>query len=309
MTEDTIPRDKRSKKLTSELTGIIPESHSDLPVHDRIDIHALVQELKENRIREKIMYRRVEELETRNKELKSYAEIVAHDFRTPMVNLKGFSQELSYSFTELKQIIKDSKSHFPKKTQQKVDTLLEEDISDAVHFIQSAINRMDRMVSALLKLSRLGRQEMNYLEVNMNDLVQTIVQSFRHQIEQKGIEVTLESLPLIVTDYLAMEQIISNLLDNAIKYLVPGRSGKIRISCRENEEEVIFSIQDNGRGIAACDHEKVFEIFGKSGVPDVPGDGMGLAYVKALVCQLGGKIWCESELEIGTEIFFTIPKN
>ncbi len=249
------------------------------------------------------------QLETRNKELKSYAEIIAHDFRTPMLNLKGFSHELGHSFTELKQIIRDSKSYFPETIQQKVDHVLEKDISDALRFIHSSIDRMDRMVSALLKLSRLGRREMNCLEINMHDLVKTIVQSFSHQIECKGIKIDIAPLPVIVSDYLALEQIVSNLLDNAIKYLDPGHTGAINILSRENDEAVTFIICDNGRGIAAGDHEKIFEIFRRAGIQDVPGDGMGLAYVNTLVRQLGGKIWCESQLGIGTKMIFTIPKK
>jgi signal transduction histidine kinase len=140
---------------------------------------------------------------------------------------------------------------------------------------------------------------MFYKEVDMSQLVYTVLQSFHHQIKKRDIGLEVGLLPKIITDYLAVEQIIGNLLDNAIKYLKPGQSGKISIRSADNGDEYLFSVQDNGRGIAITDREKVFEIFRRAGIQDVPGEGMGLAYVRTLVRQLGGVVWCESEPLVG----------
>lgn len=249
------------------------------------------------------------ELMETNRELKSFANIIAHDFRAPMVNLKGFSKELSYTLADLKQMICFNVSQLSKSDQQKLDEILEGDLPEALNFINSSVDRLDRMITALLKLARAGRHEKNCTEVDTAELVVNILRSFNHQIEHTGTHVEFGALPTIAVDYLAMEQIISNLVDNAIKYLEPGRAGNIKIDCTDTSTEYRFSVQDNGRGIAAADWEEIFDIFRRVGTQDIPGDGMGLAYVRTLVRQLNGKVWCQSELGVGTTIHFTIPKN
>ncbi|MBC8016152.1 MAG: sensor histidine kinase [Sporomusaceae bacterium] len=248
------------------------------------------------------------ELMETNRELKSFANIIAHDFRTPMVNLKGFSKELSYTLDDLKKIIDSNIPHLSKSDQQKLNELLEDDLPDSLNFINSSVDRLDRMIAALLNLARAGRHEILCTEIDLAELVVTILRSFNHQIEHRGITVEVGTLSKITADYLAIEQILSNLVDNAIKYLDPGRTGTIKIHCTDNNSDYQFTVQDNGRGIAASDLEQIFNIFRRVGNQDVPGDGMGLAYVRTLVRQLNGKVWCQSELGVGTKINFTIPK-
>lgn len=249
------------------------------------------------------------ELTETNKELRAFSNIVAHDFRAPMVNLKGFSKELSDSLTELTQIICNGRSYFPENAQRRLNLLLEKDVPESLKYIQSSVDRLSRMVDALLKLASLGRRDMIYQEVDMNELVNNVLQSFSHQIGQKTIQMKVGPMPQTETDHLAMEQIMSNLLDNAIKYLKPGRPGEIEIYCADAEDEYLFSVQDNGRGIAAQGREKIFEIFERAGTKDLPGDGMGLACVRTIIRQLGGKVWCESKLGVGTKMYFTVPKE
>jgi signal transduction histidine kinase len=119
--------------------------------------------------------------------------------------------------------------------------------------------------------------------------------------------VTVRDLPDLVADRTSMEQIFGNLLDNAVKYLEPGRPGSIAVSAERGDGEIVFHIRDNGRGIAKEDISKAFEIFRRVGRQDVPGEGMGLSYVKTLIRNLGGRIWCESEPGKGTTFSFTIP--
>lgn len=104
-----------------------------------------------------------------------------------------------------------------------------------------------------------------------------------------------------------MEQLFGNLLDNAIKYLDPGRPGAIAVSAERSETKTVFHIRDNGRGMAKEDISKTFELFRRVGTQDVPGEGMGLAYVKTIVRLMGGRIWCESEPGQGTTVSFSLP--
>ena len=259
-------------------------------------------------VREQQLEYYLNEVAATNTELKSFVNTIAHDFRSPMVNLMGFSAELGQSLADLKEIVHGSASFLPQEVQVKVKELLEKDVPEAQMFIKSSVNRLSRMVDALLNLSRLGRREMCYDEVDMNKLVNTIIQSYTHQITEKHIQVEIGTLPKIGIDYLVMEQIISNLIDNAIKYLDPSRPGKIVGSCTENDNEYVVSVKDNGRGLLDTDCEKMFDLFRRFGNQDQLGEGMGLAYVRTLIRKLGGKIWCESELGVGTKMSFTVPK-
>jgi signal transduction histidine kinase len=117
-------------------------------------------------------------------------------------------------------------------------------------------------------------------------------------------------LPVIEADRLAVEQVFGNLIDNAVKYLDPARPGRIEIHASAvGGRRVRFSVTDNGRGIAARDHARVFELFRRSGTQDKPGEGIGLAHVKALVRSLGGRIHIDSELGVGTTFSVTLPRE
>jgi signal transduction histidine kinase len=168
---------------------------------------------------------------------------------------------------------------------------------------------MDRFINAVLKLSRLGRRELKPEPVDVNAIVQATLHSLTHQLEEHQVAVTVGPLPQVVADRTAMEQIVGNLLGNAVKYLDPDRAGELEITAQHNHHEVRFQIRDNGRGIAAEDMDKVFAPFRRAGRQDVPGEGMGLPYVQALVRRHGGRIWCESELGVGTTFTFTISDH
>ena len=250
-----------------------------------------------------------DELLENNKELTSFANSIAHDFRSPMVNLKGFSSELRGSFAEIRHLLRDDSVGLPEKVQEKLDEVLDKDVPESLSFIYSSVDRLDRMVNALLKLARVGRQEYVLQDVDMADLVQQTIQSFGHQIQNNNIQIRVGSLPTVKANRLAMEQITVNLLDNAVKYLMPSRPGKITVTCKEEDKRYLFSVEDNGRGIVEKDYEKIFQVFRRSGQQDIPGDGMGLAYVRRLVRQLGGRVWCESELGVSTAMKFTVVKQ
>src|SRR6202012_3074665 len=113
-----------------------------------------------------------------------------------------------------------------------------------------------------------------------------------------------------ISDRLALEQIFVNLLDNAVKYRIPDRPLKIRIRAHEKRgRRIVVQIADNGRGIARQDHERVFDLFRRSGAQDRPGEGIGLAHVRTMVRNLGGEITLESELARGTTMKLDLPRD
>ncbi|MFC1834726.1 ATP-binding protein [Thermodesulfobacteriota bacterium] len=143
----------------------------------------------------------------------------------------------------------------------------------------------------------------------MRELVEETLNSLAHEIGTKEIEVSVGDLPDVLADRTAMEQIVGNLLVNAIKYLDPSRRGKVEISGSARDGEREFAVSDNGVGIAEADLEGIFQVFQRAGDQDVPGEGMGLAYVRTLARRHGGHIWCESEPAVGSTFRFTIATN
>ncbi len=247
-----------------------------------------------------------EELRETNEELKNFAYIVSHDLRAPLVSIKGFSAELQNSIREMQPLLDKCAAVLDEKESKQLALILQEDIGEALGFIGSSVNRMDGLIGNILNLSRLGRKELKAEPVDMTEVSRAILASLAHQVEQKKVTVTLADLPEVIADRVAMEQIMGNLIDNALKYLEPAREGELAISAERNATEVTFRVRDNGRGIAEEDMHKVFELFRRAGKQDTKGEGMGLAYVKTLVRRQGGRIWCESQPGVGSTFSFTV---
>jgi PAS domain S-box-containing protein len=239
-------------------------------------------------------------------EIKRLAYIVSHDFRAPLLNLRGFSDELESSFADVRDAWGDIGAGAAEKT-VKAKTALDEDIPEALRYIKTSVSRLDHLVASLLKLSRLERSELELQRLDMNSVVEDTLQSLRHQIEAKQIRVSVTELPYVIADLTSVEQIMGNLLDNAIKYMASDRPGEISVAGWRTTGETVFQVSDNGLGIDEGEQHKVFELFHRSGGRDVPGDGMGLAYVRTLVRRHGGRIWCDSRPGKGSTFAFTIP--
>jgi PAS domain S-box-containing protein len=249
---------------------------------------------------------RTEDLVRANDEVKRFAYIVSHDLRAPLVNIKGFAGELRHAFEAIASQIDKILPHLEKDTREEVIDILREEIPEALQFIDTSASRMGHLIDAVLKLSRLGRRELNFERIKVRVMVQELLDSLAHQIDQRNVKVEISMLPRVMADHTSMEQIFGNILVNAVNYLIDGRQGYIEISGKRGKNETTFYVRDNGRGIAEEDMSKVFEPFSRAGNPDVPGEGMGLAYVQTLVRRHGGRIWCESKLGEGTTFFFTI---
>ncbi len=250
-----------------------------------------------------------EELQQTNEELKNFTYIVSHDLRSPLVNIKGFAGELSYSLDEMQERFERVAALLDDQDRVRISELFRSDIPEAIGFITSSVNRMDALIDAVLKLSRLGHRELLPEPVDTALLVGDILASLAHQLEQRRATVTVGPLPTLVGDRMAMEQLLGNVIDNAVKYLDPSRPGVIRISAEEAGDEVLFHIADNGRGIAPEESHKVFEVFRRAGRQDVAGEGMGLAYVKATVRRLGGRVWYDSIPGEGTTFHIVVPRR
>ncbi len=258
---------------------------------------------------------RTADLREANNEIQRFAYIVSHDLRSPLVNIMGFTSELEELGSDIFRRIgglTHPAADGPPPTAGEIalegpDKQLSADFSEALGFIKSSIAKMDRLISAILNLTREGRREFQPEKIDTRELIEAIVSTLAHQASEARAEIHVEPLPGLVSDRLALEQIFSNLIDNGIKYLKPGVPGEIRIRGRTKLGYAIFEISDNGRGIDPKDHQRIFDLFRRAGTQDKPGQGIGLAHVRALVRRLGGTMSVSSELNTGSTFTITLP--
>jgi signal transduction histidine kinase len=260
---------------------------------------------------------RTADLREANEEIQRFAYIVSHDLRSPLVNIMGFTSELEELRTDIFRRIASLAQAGAKPPQaadaepalEGADKQLSDDFSEALGFIKTSIAKMDRLITAILNLTREGRREFEPVRIDTRELIESIVKTMAHQAADANAEIRVAPLPPIVSDRLALEQIFSNLIDNAIKYLKPGVPGEIAVRARTRLGFAVFEISDNGRGIDPKDHQRIFDLFRRAGTQDKPGQGIGLAHVRALVRRLGGTMSVSSELNQGSTFTITLPIN
>lgn len=265
----------------------------------RIELQALNAGLEE-RVAE-----RTEALTRANDEIQRFAYIVSHDLRSPLVNIMGFTSELEAAMKTVGPYVAGDTT-----LADRARVATEEDIPEALRFIRASTGKMDGLINAILKLSREGRRELRPEPVDLVALFKNAAASVRHQTDEVGAEISVpSSAPSLISDRLAMEQIVGNVVDNAVKYLARDRPGRIVITAGETARRVHIDVTDNGRGIAEQDHERIFELFRRAGAQDRAGEGIGLAHVRALVRRLGGDITVQSELGRGTTFRIDLPRR
>ncbi|WP_329959268.1 sensor histidine kinase [Sphingomonas sp. Leaf21] len=251
---------------------------------------------------------RTADLALANEEIQRFAYIVSHDLRSPLVNVMGFTAELSAATKPLSELIDRAEAEAPQIVSEEARLAAREDLPEAIGFIRTSTAKMDRLINAILKLSREGRRVLAPEMIALDQLVEQISDSIRHVIDDRGVTLTIERpMPVIVSDRVALEQILSNLIENATKYRHPTRAAEVHVSATEAHARIVVAIRDNGRGIDPRDHQRIFDLFRRSGQQDQPGEGIGLAHVRALAYRLGGTISVESQLGEGATFFLSLP--
>ena len=263
-----------------------------------------------NEILEGAVQVRTADLQRANSEIQRFAYIVSHDLRSPLVNVMGFTSELDAATGELSAMIDRAEAEAPHLVTPEARLAVKEDLPEAIGFIRSSTQKMDRLINAILRLSREGRRVITPEPLDMDAMLSTITDTLQHRLGETGTTVTIEGpLPTIVSDRGAVEQVFSNLVENAVKYLKPGRPGEIFVRGKKSGRRIVFEVEDNGRGIDPKAHDRVFDLFRRSGTQDQPGEGIGLAHVRAMAYRLGGTISCESALDEGATFRLSIPEN
>ncbi|MBL0102774.1 MAG: GHKL domain-containing protein [Bacteroidetes bacterium] len=224
-------------------------------------------------------------LEKSNKELDKFASIVSHDLKAPLRaigNLTGWIEE------------------------DAGDTMSGE-VKANFDMIKQRVRRMEDLINAILDYSRADRRQGEDVQIDVKKLVEDTL-DFIGKPENVEMQI-LNELPTIVSDRTRLSQVFSNLIGNAIKYN-DKKEIKVQVSSEESKEGWTFSVKDNGPGIEKQYHEKIFVIFQTlNRRDDVESTGVGLAIVKKIIDDHGGKIWVESEPGNGAEFKFFWPRT
>jgi PAS domain S-box-containing protein len=224
-------------------------------------------------------------LEALNKELQDFAYIVSHDLKAPLRGIAHLAQWL----------VEDYSDQFDAEGKQMIALLV------------GRVNRMENLIEGILQYSRIGRINMEEEPVALRQLLPSVIDSLSIPGHIQ-VSVTGE-FPVVRYNLTRMTQVFQNLIGNAVKFLDKPQ-GSITISCQDHGSAWLFRVTDNGPGIAAQYHERIFKIFQTLTARDqFESTGIGLTLVKKIVEWYGGKIWVESTLGEGSTFLFTLPKT
>ena len=215
---------------------------------------------------------------------------VSHEFRTPLTAIQGFTETLIAGALDDPQ----NRGRF-------------------LNIILEHARRLARLTEDLLKLSQMDadRLELEIRPVKVPLLVESCYETARHRAAERELNLTLdvsEDLPDVAGDARRLQEVLQNLLDNAIQYTLPG--GKIHLTAELKSDEVVFTVADTGIGIPTADQPRIFERFYRVDAArsrEAGGTGLGLAIAKHLVEVQGGRLWVESEVGVGSKFHFSVP--
>jgi PAS domain S-box-containing protein len=253
-------------------------------ITDVIEAHRQVE--RANCLLERRVEERTAELSEANSELEAFAHTVAHDLRAPLRNIQGYASA----------ILEDEH-----------DRMSDEGTLYAQRMADSA-TRMDRLIQDLLSYSRLSRSEIHLERIDTKSVLTQVLEEMSTELAAREAQVTVaEDLPAVIGQRAILEQVFSNLISNAVKFVAPDVLPKVVIGSSVTNGEVRFSLTDNGIGIAPEHRERVFRVFERlHGSERYPGTGIGLAIVRRGVERMGGRVWLESPPQGGTRFCFEL---
>ncbi len=244
----------------------------------------------------------------KNKELENYIYVASHDLRSPLVNIQGFSQRLERQTAELKRIVLDNKVE--KVTHLEIEKITNIEIPKSLNFILSNVVKMDTLINGLLQLSRTGRIQMNVVKIDMNSLINSILSAHNFELTEINALVQIKDLEDCYGDENHLNQLFSNIINNAVKYRDKNRQLRLEIASQSHFNRIIYSFKDSGMGINSRHLEKIWDVFYRvdSASPEA-GEGIGLSLARRIVDKHEGKIWVESEEGKGSTFYIELHKT
>ncbi len=258
--------------------------------------------------------RSTQELSAINQEMEDLLRVVSHDLRAPLINIQGFSKRLEPLMQETVRTLDELLAHGAENGMRgRVETFkgnVQTRFSESLRFISKGVEKMDALLSSLLAVSRVGRKADPIQPNDLDPILDDVLATFDHQLKESSIQVIRHPLPKQVPCRRnEINQVFSNLMSNAINYMGPTGERFIEIGATERDTEVECYVRDTGIGISPEDQGRIFQMFTRLQAIDIPGEGVGLAYVKKILRSHGGKIWVESQKKQGSTFFFALSKQ
>jgi signal transduction histidine kinase len=229
--------------------------------------------------------RLVRELARSNEDLAQFAHVVSHDLQAPIRMVTCFSEMLAERYKD------------------QMDAAAKEFIGT----IQEGAATMERLIRTLLNYATAGQAPLKPAQVRLSAIADAVVTTLRPTIDELHAEICYDDLPTVSGDPILLQQLIQNLVGNALKYRDPGTIPRVRISAQRAGQEWIVSVKDNGPGVAIEHHESIFQPFTRLHGAEIFGTGIGLAVCRKIVKRHGGRIWVESAAGKGATFCFTLP--
>ena len=227
-------------------------------------------------------------LEDANNELESFAYSVSHDLRVPLRAIDGFSRI----------VIEDYENE------------LDEEGVRLLNIIRENTKKMGQLIDDILLLSRAGRQEMNFGQLDVGTLAKNVYNEFGQETESRNIDFVVEDLPNVEADRALMTQVLTNLIGNAIKFTKQTVNPRIEVGFTEDESNYIYHVKDNGAGFNMKYYDKLFGLFQRlHSQEEFEGTGVGLSIVQRIISRHNGRVWGEGEVGKGATIYFSLPKK
>ena len=235
---------------------------------------------------ERALQRRSEELARSNLELERFAYLASHDLKEPLRMVVSYTQLLERRYGDK----------------------LDEDAGQFIHYAVDGAKRMHSLIDGLLEFSRVGRGAGPGGPVDSGRCLEAALENLRAALEESGARVERAALPVVLGEPLELTRVFQNLVGNALKFRAEGRAPVVKVGAERRGAEWLFSVRDNGIGLAQEDAQRVFGLFQRlHGRGEYPGTGLGLAICKKIVEGRGGRIWLEGRLGEGAAFFFTLP--
>lgn len=245
------------------------------------------------------------DLAEKNKEMETIVYTVSHDLRSPLVNVQGFGRQLSRACEKLTATMAAARDGVVPVAELKQP--VEAAIPQALRFINAGVTKMDSLLTGLLHYSRLGRVALTIRPLDMNVQLAEILAAMKFQLDEAKAEVKVEALPACLGDAAHTSRVFANLLDNALKYRSPERLLRVQVSGRVERGQAVYTVADNGIGIAPEHQGKIFEIFHRLNPDTTGGDGLGLTIAQRVLERQRGRIWVESGVESGSIFHVSLP--
>lgn len=228
------------------------------------------------------------ELKRSNEDLEQFAYVASHDLQEPLRMIISYLQLLSNRYTNQ----------------------LNEEALTFMDFAIDGAQRMRKFIQGLLTYSRVQTQPKSFHPTNLSDIALIVQQNLQQQIKEQQVQLTMETLPIILADTTQMTSLLQNLIGNAIKFKHPNIPPIIKVNCQTVGNYWKISVLDNGIGISPDYLDKIFVIFQRLHTnEEYQGTGIGLAVCKKIVERHGGTIGVDSEVGKGSCFWFLLPKN